>query len=57
MAPAALADVRLALSQRTLDEARSLAESALAADDAAGARQAAADAAAALPLHQKETTS
>lgn len=57
MAPAALADVRLALSERTLDEARSLAESALAADDAAGARQAAAEAAAALPLHQKETTS
>lgn len=57
MAPAALADVRHALSQRTLDEARSLAESALAADDAAGARQAAAEAAAALPLHQKETTS
>lgn len=57
MAPAALADVRLALSQRTLDEARSLAESALAADDAAGARQAAAEAAAAFPLHQKETTS
>lgn len=57
MAPAALADVRLALSERTLDEARSLAEVALSADDAAGARAAAATAAAALPSHQKETTS
>ena len=57
MAPAALADVRLALSERTLDEARRLAESALAADDAAGARHAAAEAAASFPLHQKETTS
>ncbi|MCK3769890.1 phosphoenolpyruvate--protein phosphotransferase [Microbacterium aerolatum] len=57
MAPSALADVRLALSERTLDEARSLAEVALAADDAAGARNAVAEAAAALPSHQKETTS
>lgn len=57
MAPAALADVRHALSERTLDEARHLAEQALAADDAAGARTAAAEAAAALPPHQKETTS
>ncbi|MGM7668171.1 phosphoenolpyruvate--protein phosphotransferase [Microbacterium sp. A93] len=57
MAPAALADVRLALSERTLDEARSLAELALATDDAASARNAVADAAAALPSHQKETTS
>ena len=57
MASAALADVRLALSERTLDEARSLAEIALAADDAAGARTAVADAAANLPSHQKETTS
>ncbi|WP_404438558.1 phosphoenolpyruvate--protein phosphotransferase [Microbacterium aerolatum] len=57
MAPAALADVRLALSERTLDEARSLAEVALAADDAASARNAVAEAAAALPSHQKETTS
>jgi phosphotransferase system enzyme I (PtsI) len=57
MAPSALADVRHALSERTLDEARSLAESALAADDAAGARNAAVEAAAALPSHQKETTS
>ncbi|MFJ2370523.1 phosphoenolpyruvate--protein phosphotransferase [Microbacterium sp. NPDC087665] len=57
MAPAALADVRHALSERTLDEARSLAESALAADDAASARLAAVEAAAALPSHQKETTS
>ncbi|CAH0208992.1 phosphoenolpyruvate--protein phosphotransferase [Microbacterium sp. Bi121] len=57
MAPAALADVRLALSERTLDEARSLAEIALAADDAAGARNAVAEAVTALPSHQKETTS
>lgn len=57
MAPAALADVRLALSERTLDEARSLAEVALAADDAAGARNAVAEAASALPSHQKETRS
>ncbi|MGO2745229.1 phosphoenolpyruvate--protein phosphotransferase [Microbacterium sp.] len=57
MAPAALADVRLALSERTLDEARSLAEIALAADDAAGARSAVAEAAASLPSHQKETRS
>lgn len=57
MAPAALADVRLALSERTLDEARRLAGIALAADDAAGARTAVAEAAAALPPHQKETTS
>ncbi|MFS0854511.1 phosphoenolpyruvate--protein phosphotransferase [Microbacterium sp. 179-I 3D4 NHS] len=57
MAPSALADVRHALSERTLDEARNLAEQALAADDAAGARQAAVEASAALPPHQKETTS
>ncbi|WP_460801758.1 phosphoenolpyruvate--protein phosphotransferase [Microbacterium sp. GXF6406] len=57
MAPAALADVRLALTERTLDEARRLAEIALAADDAAGARSAVAEAAASLPSHQKETTS
>ncbi|WP_309102455.1 phosphoenolpyruvate--protein phosphotransferase [Microbacterium sp.] len=57
MAPSALADVRLAISERTLDEARRLAEVALAADDAAGARHAVVEAAAALPSHQKETTS
>ncbi|GAB3634168.1 phosphoenolpyruvate--protein phosphotransferase [Microbacterium shaanxiense] len=57
MASAALADVRLALSERTLDEAKHLAEVALAADDAASARNAVAEAAAALPSHQKETTS
>ncbi|MFB4353539.1 phosphoenolpyruvate--protein phosphotransferase [Microbacterium sp. LS_15] len=56
MAPSALADVRHTLSQRTLDEARSLAEKALAADDAAGARTAVVEATATLP-HQKETTS
>ncbi|WP_350351838.1 phosphoenolpyruvate--protein phosphotransferase [Microbacterium sp. A8/3-1] len=57
MAPSALADVRHTLSERTLDEARSLAQVALAADDAAGARKAVADATAALSPHQKETTS
>ncbi|MCS3844746.1 phosphoenolpyruvate--protein phosphotransferase [Microbacterium sp. AK031] len=57
MASAALADVRLALSERTLDEAKHLAEVALAADDAAGARNAVAEAVTALPSHQKETTS
>lgn len=57
MAPSALADVRQTLSTRTLDEARHLAELALAADDAAGARLAVADATATLPPHQKETTS
>ena len=57
MAPSALADVRQMLSTRTLDEARTLAELALAADDAAGARLAVADATATLPPHQKETTS
>ncbi|WP_300266610.1 phosphoenolpyruvate--protein phosphotransferase [Microbacterium sp.] len=57
MAPAALADVRHALSERSLDEAQRLAEVALAADDAAGARKAVAEATASLPSHQKETTS
>lgn len=57
MAPSALADVRHALSERTLDEARFLAEQALAADDAVGARSAATTAAATLPSHEKEKTS
>ncbi|GAA5148175.1 phosphoenolpyruvate--protein phosphotransferase [Microbacterium pseudoresistens] len=57
MAPAALSDVRRALSERTLDETRQLAEAALAADDAAHARSAVAAATASLPSHQKETTS
>lgn len=57
MAPSALADVRHTLSERTLDEARNLAEIALAADDAASARSAVAEATASLPSHQKETTS
>ncbi|WP_083511279.1 phosphoenolpyruvate--protein phosphotransferase [Microbacterium sp. XT11] len=51
MAPAALADVRQSLAERTLDEARSLAEAALAADDAAAARTAADALAASLPRH------
>ncbi|MFK4761304.1 phosphoenolpyruvate--protein phosphotransferase [Microbacterium sp. ZW T5_45] len=51
MAPSALADVRHTLSTRTLDEARSLAEAALAADDAASARQAVATLAATFPHH------
>ncbi|MFA4895572.1 MULTISPECIES: phosphoenolpyruvate--protein phosphotransferase [Microbacterium] len=57
MASAALADVRLALSERTASEAKHLAEVALAADDAASARNAVAEAVTALPSHQKETTS
>lgn len=57
MAPSALADVRQTLSTRTLDETRHLAELALSADDAAGARRAVADATASFPPHQKETTS
>ena len=40
MSPAALADVRLSLSRFTLDQARQLAELALAADGAAEARDA-----------------
>ncbi|MDN4613608.1 phosphoenolpyruvate--protein phosphotransferase [Leifsonia sp. F6_8S_P_1B] len=40
MSPAALADVRLSLKRYTLDQARSLAEIALAADGAADAREA-----------------
>lgn len=41
MAPAALADVRRALTQHTLDDARRIADAALGADDAASARAAA----------------
>ncbi|GAA4137884.1 phosphoenolpyruvate--protein phosphotransferase [Leifsonia shinshuensis] len=40
MSPAALADVRLSLTRYTLDQARALAEAALAADGAAEAREA-----------------
>ncbi|MFS0895625.1 phosphoenolpyruvate--protein phosphotransferase [Microbacterium sp. 179-I 3D3 NHS] len=57
MAPSALSDVRQTISRYTLEQARSLAEIALAADDAAGARDAVAEAAAALPPQKKETTS
>ncbi|OSP05126.1 phosphoenolpyruvate--protein phosphotransferase [Microbacterium sp. LEMMJ01] len=57
MAPSALADVRQALAARTRDDALRLAEAALGADDAPSARTAAATLAAALPPHQKETTS
>ncbi|SDS06127.1 phosphoenolpyruvate--protein phosphotransferase [Microbacterium paraoxydans] len=57
MAPSALADVRQALATRTRDDALRLAEAALGADDAPSARTAAAALAAALPPHQKETTS
>ncbi|MCT1397298.1 phosphoenolpyruvate--protein phosphotransferase [Microbacterium sp. p3-SID338] len=57
MAPSALADVRQALAARTRDDALRLAEAALGADDAPSARTAAAALAAALPPHQKETTS
>ncbi|TQJ32762.1 phosphoenolpyruvate--protein phosphotransferase [Microbacterium sp. SLBN-146] len=45
MAPTALADVRATLLQHSLDDARSIAEAALAANDAASARSAAQDAA------------
>ncbi|WP_442923416.1 phosphoenolpyruvate--protein phosphotransferase [Microbacterium sp. JZ31] len=45
MAPAALADVRYALGRFTLDDARRIAQAALDAEDAAGARAAARDAA------------
>ncbi|HET8927482.1 MAG TPA: phosphoenolpyruvate--protein phosphotransferase [Microbacterium sp.] len=41
MAPSALADVRAALLQNTLDDARRIAEAAVAAEDAASAREAA----------------
>lgn len=41
MAPAALADVRAALLEHTLDDARRIAEAAVAAQDAASARAAA----------------
>ncbi|MFP1603456.1 phosphoenolpyruvate--protein phosphotransferase [Microbacterium sp. 2216-1] len=41
MAPAALADVRRALAMHTRDAARTLADAALGADDAIGAREAA----------------
>ena len=51
MAPSALADVRRTLTTRTLDEAKALAEAALAADDAASARQAVATLAATFPRH------
>ncbi|WP_158867506.1 phosphoenolpyruvate--protein phosphotransferase [Leifsonia sp. AG29] len=40
MSPAAIADVRLSLKRYTLDQARTLAETALAADGAAEAREA-----------------
>lgn len=46
MAPTALADVRATLLQHTLDDARVIAEAALAANDAASARTAAQSAAA-----------
>jgi phosphoenolpyruvate-protein phosphotransferase (PTS system enzyme I) len=41
MAPTALADVRATLLQHSLDEARAIAQAALAADGAASARSAA----------------
>lgn len=57
MAPSALADVRHTLTAHTLDDARRLAEVALAADSAASARNAVATLAADLSPHKKETTS
>lgn len=53
MAPTALADVRATLLTHTLDDARRVAEAALAANDAASAREAAQAASAS----QKETNS
>ncbi len=53
MAPTALADVRATLLQHSLDDARVIAEAALAANDAASARTAAQDAA----TRSKETQS
>jgi len=50
MAPTALADVRASLLAHTLDDARHVAEAALAADDAASARTAAR---AASPTHRE----
>lgn len=47
MAPTALADVRASLLQHSLDDARAIADAALAASDAASARTAASDAASA----------
>ncbi len=41
MAPTALADVRASLLQHSLDDARVIAEAALAANDATSAREAA----------------
>ena len=41
MAPTALADVRATLLQHTVDQARDIASAALAASDAASARNAA----------------
>ena len=46
MAPTALADVRATLLQHSIDDARVIAEAALAANDAASARDAARAAAA-----------
>ncbi len=51
MAPTALADVRATLLQHSLDDARRIAEAALATDDPAQARRAAQDAA----TREKET--
>ncbi|MGO4535000.1 phosphoenolpyruvate--protein phosphotransferase [Leifsonia sp. 2MCAF36] len=54
MSPSALADVRLSLKRYTLDQARSLAETALAADGAAEAREAVRAAAARFPAPAPE---
>jgi phosphotransferase system enzyme I (PtsI) len=51
MAPTAIADVRATLLQHSLDDAREIAQAALAANDAASARTAAQEAA----THNKET--
>jgi phosphotransferase system enzyme I (PtsI) len=41
MSPTALSDVRVSLARHTLDDAAAIAEAALAADEAADAREAA----------------
>ena len=57
MAPTALADVRATLLTHTLDDARRIAEAALAADDAASAREAASKASLASTSESAEAVS
>ncbi len=55
MAPTAIADVRATLLQHSLDDAREIAQAALAANDAASARTAAQQAASSRPRGEEET--